>query len=302
MFVPTERANAATADLDLRSSREIIEALLAEERTVPDAVAAQIDAIEQAAELIVSRLSSGGRLHVFGAGTSGRLALLDVVELGPTFGVGAEMVVAHLAGAVGSLLVVDESAEDDAAAGELAAAALGASDVALGVSASGMTPYVVGALEAAGARDAARVLLTCNPAAPLAALSEVVIAPETGPEVITGSTRLKAGTATKLVLNALSTTVMVRLGRVYSHYMVHVEAANDKLRQRCVAIMASAAGLEEAEAAGRLAQASGELPTALVMALSGVAADEARQALAATSGGVRRALEALKESAARPLA
>lgn len=302
MFVPTEGANAATTDLDLRSSREIIEVLLAEERSVPDAVAARLDAIEQAAELIVSCLGGGGRLHVFGAGTSGRLALLDVVELGPTFGVGEEMVVAHLAGASGGLLGADESAEDDAAAGALAAAALGSSDVALGVSASGTTPYVVAALEAAGARGAARVLLTCNPAVPLGALAEVVIAPETGPEVITGSTRLKAGTATKLVLNALSTTVMVRLGRAYSHYMVHVEAANEKLRQRCVAIMASAAGLPAPEAAARLVEAGGELPTALVMALAGVRADEARQALAATNGGVRRALEVLHGAAAPPSA
>ncbi|MDA8298301.1 MAG: N-acetylmuramic acid 6-phosphate etherase [Actinomycetota bacterium] len=302
MLVPTEGVNAATADLDLRSSREIIEVLLAEERSVPDAVAAQLDAIERAAELIVPRLGSGGRLHVFGAGTSGRLALLDVVELGPTFGVGEEMVLAHLAGASGGLLGADESAEDDVAAGALAAAALGSGDVALGVSASGTTPYVVGALEAAGARGAARVLLTCNPAAPLGALAEVVIAPETGPEVITGSTRLKAGTATKLVLNALSTTVMVRLGRAYSHYMVHVEAANEKLRQRCVAIMASAAGLPEAEAAARLAEAGGELPTALVMALAGVRADQARQALAAANGGVRRAIAALHGAAARPSA
>jgi N-acetylmuramic acid 6-phosphate etherase len=288
---PTERRNPATEHLDTLDTRGVLELINAEDARVPAAVAAALPRLAQVVDLAVEALRAGGRVHYFGAGSSGRYATLDAAEIPPTYGYPADRFVAHLAGGSAALVRAVEDVEDDEDAGRReAAAAIQGGDLVLGIAASGRTPYVQGALAEAEARGAATALISANPAAPLAAPGRVHVLVDTGPEVVTGSTRMKAGTAQKLVLHSFSTAVMVRLGRTYSNLMVEVAPGNRKLRARQVAMLGMATGAGEQECGRALADAGGELRVALLALLAGVPAATARARLAATGGDVRAAL------------
>ncbi len=298
---PTEERNPRTTDIDLLPTRELVRLISAEDRTVADAVAAVEEAVADAAELAVAAIRAGGRVHYFGSGTSGRLGVLDAVELLPTYGVGTEWFVAHLAGGSDAMMVAVEGAEDDVELGRADADGVGAGDVAFGIAASGRTPYVGGALAAARSRGARTVLLSTNPTAPLAADVDVAVLVDTGPEVVTGSTRMKAATAQKMVLNAFSTSALVRLGRTYSNLMIDVRATNAKLRARTVRMLVQASGHDAAECEAVLDRSGKDVRTALVALLAGVEPAVARASLAASAdparghdaSGIRTAVGAL---------
>jgi len=263
-----------------------------EDAGVARAVARAIPQIAQAVDAIALALQRGGRLIYIGAGTSGRLATLDAAECPPTFGVRREMVVALIAGGARALTEAVEGAEDNAAAGarDVRRARASKQDVVVGLSASGRTPYVLGALEAARRAGARTVAVVCNRGAAVARAAEIAIVAETGPEAIAGSTRLKAGTAQKLVLNLLSTGAMIRLGRVYDNWMAGVAQTNRKLCARALGILRAATGAREAAAQKALAAARGDLRVALVMLKRGVTRPQAEFALAAAGGDLRAAL------------
>lgn len=291
---PTERSNPETRDLDLMSTRDVVLVINEADRGVPDAVAEVLDETVAAVELAVAALRSGGRVHYFGAGTSGRLGVLDAAELPPTFNTPPGWFCAHLAGGPEAMVRAVEDAEDDGPAGAAeAAGCVAPGDVVVGVAASGRTPYVLGALRAARAAGAGTVLLAADPGAAAAAEVDVFIGVATGPEVVAGSTRMKAATAQKLVLNAFSTAVMVRLGRVYSNFMVAMVATNAKLRGRMIAILMEVTGAGERACREALRRADGDLKAALVSLLSGAAVTEARSALARADDQVRGALALL---------
>lgn len=294
---PTEERHPGTTSIDTGSSLEILRALNAEDARVAPAVAQVLPELARLVDATVDALQAGGVVHYFGAGTSGRLAVLDAAELLPTFNAPPGLFVAHHAGGPAALLRAVENVEDDAEAGRLEADTLRPVDVAIGLTASGRTPFVGGALERARERGATTALVTANPAAELATLADHVLAPDTGPEVLTGSTRLKAGTAQKLVLNGFSTTVMIRLGRTWSNLMVDVVATNAKLRGRVVRILREATGSSEAEAREALDRSRGELKPALLSMLAGIDADAARRAIGEHQGSVARALAALTSTA-----
>ena len=269
----------------------------AEDQRVADAVAEQAPAIARAIDLITEQMRAGGRLIYVGAGTSGRLGALDAAEAPPTFGVSPGLVVALQAGGQQALTVAVEGAEDDAGAGarDLAALGVDARDSVVGIAASGRTPYVLGALAEARQRGARVIGLTCALPSPFEAQTDVMIAPIVGPEVITGSTRLKAGTAQKMVLNMLSTGVMIRLGKTFGNLMVDVQPTNTKLHARARRIVEQACAsagkpISADEAAEALAASGGEVKTAIVALLLGVDAEQARQRLAEAGGSVRVAL------------
>lgn len=289
----TEAVNPRTREIDQLPTERIVELILEEEAQVIPAVFAERAALAALAEVVVERFQRGGRLVYVGAGTSGRLGMLDAIECLPTYGLEPGRIIALVAGGPAALTGPVEAAEDDEAAGarDLAAVAVGSEDVVLGISASGRTPYVRGALREARQRGAFVAVLVCNRAAPLTELADLVIAPVVGPEVIAGSTRMKAGTAQKLVLNALSTTVMIRLGKTFGNLMVDLRPTNHKLWQRAVRIVVEATGVAPHDADRLLREAGGEPKTAIVMALAGVDAREARDRLARVGGQVRRALE-----------
>jgi N-acetylmuramic acid 6-phosphate etherase len=289
--LPTEQVNPRTVDIDRLDTLGILERLNAEDQLVAGAVRAALPRVAAAIELTLERWRRGGRVVLFGAGTSGRLALLDAAELRPTFGVPAERYIARLAGGAGVFLKAIEGAEDDHQAGEQAAADLTAEDVAFGIAASGRTPWVLGAMHRARQHGAATIGLACVPHAELADCVDVAIVVETGPEPISGSTRMKAGTAQKLVLNAFSSTLMIRLGKVYGNLMVDVEATNAKLRLRAARLVQLATG-EEAPAAERaLAEANGEVKVAIAAIRLAIPAAEARDRLAVADGRLRRVLQ-----------
>ncbi|MFE9233346.1 N-acetylmuramic acid 6-phosphate etherase [Cellulosimicrobium funkei] len=297
---PTEERNPRTTDVDLLPTADVVRLITEEDAVVADAVRAQRGRIAQAVDLAVEALRSGGRVHYVGSGTSGRLGVLDAVELLPTYGVGEEWFVAHLAGGVGAMMLAVEGAEDDVALGRADVDAVGPLDVVVGLAASGRTPYVRGALDVARERGARTVLVSANPDAPLAAGVDVAILVDTGPEVVTGSTRMKAATAQKLVLNTFSTATMIRLGKTYSNLMIDVRPTNQKLRARIVRMLVQATGLGSAECEDVLRAADGEVHVALVMLLAGVEADAAREALAGDGvAGVRGALARLGALPAR---
>ncbi|KWX05784.1 N-acetylmuramic acid-6-phosphate etherase [Carbonactinospora thermoautotrophica] len=287
---PTEGRNPRTLDIDRLPTLEILRLINAEDAQVAPAVAGALPELARVVDLAVGALRRGGRVHYFGAGTSGRIGVLDAVELWPTFQLEPNRVIAHHAGGVGALYQAVEGVEDDPELGARDAAGVAAGDVAIGLTASGRTPYVAGALRVARERGAATVLVSANPRAPIAQQVDVCVAADTGPEVIAGSTRMKAGTAQKLILNAFSTAVMIRLGRTYSNLMVDLKATNTKLRGRLVTILVEATGAEEAACRRVLAQAGGDLKVALVSLLAGVPPDRAEVALAAADGVVRQAL------------
>ncbi|WP_457627320.1 N-acetylmuramic acid 6-phosphate etherase [Oceanithermus sp.] len=288
----TEDVALRYRSLDTWPSSEILEALLERNFSALAAVRAALGPLERAAEGAAARLREGsGRLVYAGAGTSGRLAVLDAVELAPTFGWPHERLHYLLAGGEGALVRSAEAAEDEAEAGRrrVAEAGVGPDDVFVGVAASGRTPFTVAALEAARERGAFTVGLANNPDTPLLAAAEVGVLLETGPEVIAGSTRLAAGTAQKVALNLFSTLLMVRLGRVYSNLMVGVQASNAKLARRAAGIVAkiSSCPLDEAE---RALEAAGGDPRLAVLLLKGRAPDEARAALQAAKGNLREVI------------
>jgi N-acetylmuramic acid 6-phosphate etherase len=293
----TEQRNPRSRGLDRKSTLEILRALNREDARVALAVQRELPKIARAVDAIVKALGSGSRLFYIGAGTSGRLAVLDAAECPPTFGTPPEMVQAIIAGGASALQRASEGAEDSAAAGarDLQRAGLTAKDVVVGLAASGTTPYVLGALAFAKRRGAVTVGVTSSPRSPLARAARIAIAPDTGPEAVSGSTRLKAGTAQKLVLNLLSTAAMVRLGRVYENWMVHVALTNQKLRQRGVRILEEATGASASTAEHAVRQAGNDLAAALVMLKADVSAQEARRRLAATGGNVRQALNFVKK-------
>ena len=244
-------------------------------------------------DVAVTRLRLGGRVHYVGAGSSGRYGALDAAEIPPTYGYPADRFVAHLAGGPAALVRAVEDVEDDDAGGRAAAADVQAGDLVIGIAASGRTPYVAGALAAARAIGAATALISSNPAAPLVPLADVHVLVETGPEAVTGSTRMKAGTAQKMVLHTFSTAVMVRLGRTYSNLMIDVAPNNGKLRGRQIAILQMATAADAPACSAALADAGGELRVALVSLLAAVDAATARNRLAAAHGDVRAALESM---------
>ncbi len=290
--LPTERVRPDLADLDTRSTREVVALIAAEDATVAAAVAAAGTAIAAAVDLVVERLARGGRLVYAGAGTPGRLGVLDAAECVPTFGTDPGLVLALIAGGEPAVTAAVEGAEDDVAAAQadVAAAGVGPDDVLVAVTASGRTPYAVSAARAARDAGAATVGVANNPGSRLAEVVDVAVEVLTGAEVIAGSTRLKAGTAQKLVLNAISTATMVRLGKTYGNLMVDLGATNEKLRARALRIVVEATGADAGDSAAALAAADGNAKTAIVALLAGVDADRARALLTTSGGRVRDAL------------
>lgn len=288
----TEQVNPRTQQLDQCSTLELLQLLNAEDFRVPVAVEAALPAVAEAVELIAVALRQGGRLFYVGAGTSGRLGVLDAYECPPTFGTPPELVQALVAGGVARDRA-DESAEDDPELGaaDLAERGLAAGDVVVGIAASGRTPYVVGALEYARSAGAATVALACSGGSVIGSLADKAIEVPVGPEALTGSTRLKAGTAQKLVLNMISTATMVKLGKVYKNFMVDMEASNGKLRQRARGIVAMATGEDEAAVEAAMAATGEHMKASIVMLLAGVSAEEAFRRLTEADGNVRGALQ-----------
>ncbi len=292
---PTEQRNPRTTDIDLMSTMGILGAINAEDRRVPEAVAAVLPQVARAVDFAVEALRSGHRVHYFGAGTSGRLATLDAAELVPTFNVPSDWFIAHHAGGERALRQAVEDAEDDAKAGAAEVAkAVAPGDFVLGLTASGRTPYVLGALAAASRRGARTGLVSGNPAAVTPPGVDVLIPVDTGPEAIAGSTRMKAGTAQKIILTAFSTATMIKLGRTYSNLMVSMRATNAKLRGRTIRILREATGMSMADCSDALTEADGDLKVALVHLLSGEDVASAAKALEASDGHVRKALDSLR--------
>ena len=286
----TERRNPRSRDIDLASSQELVDLINAEDATVPAAVAGARTEIARAVDLIEAAFRAGGRLLYVGAGTSGRLGVLDASECPPTFGTPPEMVVGIIAGGLPALVRPAEGAEDDpaAGAGEMDARKVGRTDVVVGIAASGTTPYVRGALQRARALGAKTAFLSCaEPAPAIVANSDVCITVRTGAEVVTGSTRMKAGTATKLVLNTLTTASLIRLGKTYGNLMVDLQAWSEKLVDRGERILMETAGLSREAAREAIRAADGSVKTAIVMARQGVSAEEARALIQANGGRIR---------------
>lgn len=289
--LPTEARHPESHDLDRRSTEEVVALLLDEDRRALEATRGQAAEIARGAEWLAETLLAGGDVVFVGAGTSGRLGALEAAELPPTFGTDPERVRAVLAGGPEAIFRAREGAEDLAADGAAAVASLNPGDLVVGLTASGVTPFVLGALAAARERGLRTVLLTCGRVEE--DVADLVIALPTGPEVLTGSTRLKAGSATKAALNALTTAAMVRLGKVYGNLMVDVRPGSAKLVDRAVRIVAAAAEIPVERARELLAAAGGEAKTAVVMARAGVDADTARARLTQSEGRVREALDGL---------
>jgi N-acetylmuramic acid 6-phosphate etherase len=286
----TELRNKRTTEIDSVGTLELLRLLNAEDSLVAGAVAATLPVLAEVVDVTVVRLRGGGHVHYFGAGSSGRIGVLDAAEVVPTFGADPGMFVAHHAGGEAAVSQAVEGAEDRESLGDTAAAGLGAADVAIGLSASGRTPFVAGALRRARRVGAVSVLVSSNPAAPLAELADYRLLADTGPEAIAGSTRLKAGTAEKMILNSLSTAVMIKLGRTYSNLMVSLLGTNEKLRRRQVRILMEISGASEAASRAELDRCAGDLRLAMLCVLAGLAPDSAARALAAADGNVRAAL------------
>ncbi len=286
----TEQINPRTEDLDRCDTLGILQRLNDEDQRVAPAVRAALPDLARAVEVALDRWRRGGRIVLFGAGTSGRLATLDAAELLPTFGVPPDRYLARIAGGPGAIFRAVEGAEDDFAGGEAAASDLDRDDVAFGIAASGRTPWVLGAMSAARRRGAATLGLACVPRPELAQYCDVTVRVETGPEAIAGSTRLKAGTAQKLVLNAFSTALMVRLGKVHGNLMVDLQPTNSKLRRRAIRLVEQIAGVDRATAERALAEAA-DVKTAIVLLRRGVSAVQARALLEQAEGSLRRVLE-----------
>ena len=296
---PTEEINPDTVQMDQVSTLEMLRLINGQDAMVPGAVALVLPTLAELVDRAVDRVRSGGRVHYFGAGTSGRLGVLDAAELPPTFGIGDDVVIAHQAGGPRALVHAVENAEDDEASGTADAGEINCGDVVLGLAASGRTPYVGAALRAGREMGAVTALISSNPMAPLSSLADFVLIADTGPEAITGSTRLKAGSALKLVLNSFSSALMVRLGHTYQNLMVDMRPTNAKLRGRSIRVLHDATGFSPAvcEQALNLCH---DIKTSVVFLLTDASpahktiADDrvaaARAALRASDGHVRQAL------------
>jgi N-acetylmuramic acid 6-phosphate etherase len=293
----TEQENRRTRDIASRPVAEILTLINEEDASVAEAVRQELGAIGRAVEAVVNRLALGGRLFYVGCGTSGRLGVLDASECSPTYGVSTDMVQGIIAGGYDACYRAVEASEDDRGAGarDLAARQLSSLDAVVGLAASGRTPYTVGAIEYARRLGAFTAAVTCAPGSEITCVAEVPIVPVVGPEVVAGSSRMKAGTAQKLVLNMLSTAAMIRLGYVTGNRMSNMRPANDKLRERSVRIITAETGATEQSARNALDRAGSDLPATLVMLKSGRSLEEARSALAAAHGVVTRAVTMLAE-------
>jgi len=292
----TEKINPATSEIDRMSPLEIVQVINAEDAKVAEAVRQELPHIARAIEEIAARMRRGGRLLYFGAGTSGRLGALDASECPPTFNLPPEMVLGSVAGGPIALMLAVEDLEDSAEAGTADAEQLGVTetDTLVGIAASGRTPYVLGAIARAKEVGALTIGLACNRNTPLEKAVEIMIAPVVGPEVITGSTRLKAGTAQKMVLNMLSTGAMILLGKTFGNLMVDVQATNQKLHRRAISIVRQATGVDEDAAEGLLSVSGGEVKTAIMVGRTGIEPELARKQLEAHGGILRAALESLQ--------
>jgi len=288
----TEERNENSLHLDTMTTREILTLINAEDHKVAPAVAAAIPQITEAVDLITSRLKAGGRLFYVGAGTSGRLGILDVAEVKPTFGVGLDTVEAIIAGGAKAITESVEEAEDDFHQGgeELKLRGIRENDAVVGIAASGSTPFVLGALVTAREAGAATIGIACNHNSRLRDYSDVTIEVIVGPEVLTGSTRMKAGTAQKMVLNMISTATMVKLGHVYENLMAGMQITNTKLLQRAIRIVSAAAGISADDAAALLDASGNDIKTAVVMGKLQVDAAAAQQLLAKADGYIRKAI------------
>ena len=290
----TEQRNPRSEDIDTATTREILEIINTEDALVPAAVGEELPYIAQAVDLVVDAFKSGGRLMYVGAGTSGRLGILDASECPPTFGTPPELIRGIIAGGREAVFRSQEGAEDIGQNGrrDLEAEGVKPVDVVCGIAASRRTPYVVGAVTYARAIGCRTLFVTCNPRSEFDLDVDVAICPVVGPEVVMGSTRMKAGTAQKLVLNMITTASMIRMGKVYHNMMVDLQMTSKKLVERSKRVVMMVTGVDYDEASAALAEADGHVKTALVMLLGSVPADEARLRLERTGGFVRTAIEA----------
>lgn len=290
----TEQRNNKSMDIDARSTSEILKIINNEDKAVPHAVEKELPYIEQAVELIVAALKNEGRLLYFGAGTSGRLGVVDASECPPTFGTDPELIQGFIAGGKEAMFRAQEGAEDleENGAKDVIAAKVNSGDIVCGIAASRRTPYVVGAVKKAKELGAKTIFVTCNPRSEFDIKEvDVAICPYVGPEVVMGSTRMKSGTAQKLVLNMLTTASMIRLGKVYENMMIDLQMTNKKLVERSKRIVMTITGVHYDEAADFLKKAGGHVKTALVMIKAGVTAGEAKELLVKSDGFVRKAIE-----------
>jgi N-acetylmuramic acid 6-phosphate etherase len=289
----TEQRNSRSLDLDRLSTEGILRLINSEDKLVPLAVEREIPYIEKAVELIVHSLKQGGRLLYFGAGTSGRLGVVDASECPPTFGTDPSMVVGVMAGGHAAMFRSQEGAEDneEQAGRDVESHHVGPLDTVCGIAASRRTPYVVAAVRRAKELGAKTIYITTNPRSEFDLEVDVAICPEVGPEVLMGSTRMKSGTAQKLVLNLLTTTTMVKLGKVYENMMIDLQLTNRKLVERSKRILMTITGVDYPTAASFLERSGGHVKTAIVMIKAGVSAEEARARIVRADGFVRRAIE-----------
>ena len=296
----TEARNPASEDIDAMDTEEILRIINREDQTVPFVVEKEIPYIARAVDILVDTFKNGGRLFYIGAGTSGRLGVLDAAECPPTYGTDPEMIQGIIAGGYKALVTAQEGYEDQADLGakDLMDRGFNKNDVVCGIAASYRTPYVLGAIRKAREIGAKTIFVTCNPRSEIESKVEVDVAicPVVGPEVVMGSTRMKAGTATKLVLNMLTTTSMIRLGKVYKNMMVDLMMTSKKLEERSKRVVMMVTGVDYEEAARVLKLANGHVKTALVMILAGVDAEEARRRLEAADGFVRKAISGIEKS------
>ena len=292
--IATEQRNPNTMNIDTLSTLDMVKLINREDHRVADAVGEVTDKIAQAVDVIAEKLAAGGRLIYCGAGTSGRLGILDAVECPPTYSTDPETVQALMAGGYGAIFKAVEGAEDSKELGveDMKNIRFSQKDVLVGIAASGRTPYVMGCMEYAKQLGAPTVAVTCCPGSELDQFADIGIAPAPGPEVVTGSTRMKSGTAQKMVLNMLSTGAMIKLGKVYGNLMVDVKPSNEKLIRRCVTIVCSAAECTEAEATKALEECDYRPKVAIVMVLRGVNADTACAMLQKAEGRIAKVLEA----------
>lgn len=288
----TERRNPLSNNIDTLSTLEMLTVMNNEDRRVPEAITPYLPQIAQLVDRVAQAFAEGGRLIYIGAGTSGRLGILDASECPPTFGTRPEQVVGIIAGGHKAILSAVENVEDnrEQGAADLKALNFCAKDVLVGLAASGRTPYVLGAMVWAKSQNASVAVVSCNPQSEMAALADIAITPAVGPEVVTGSTRLKAGTAQKLVLNMITTGAMIRSGKVYSNLMVDVEATNAKLIERQISIVMDATDCDRETAQAALQQCNRHCKTAIVMVLSGLDAAQAGAVLEQNNGFIRLAL------------
>ena len=291
--IATEQRNPKTMNIDTLPTLEMVRLMNREDHRVAEAVSLVTEEIARAVDLIADRLSKGGRLIYCGAGTSGRLGILDAVECPPTYSTEPEMVQGLIAGGYPAIFKAVEGAEDSRELGirDMKEISFGAGDVLVGIAASGRTPYVLGCMEYARELGAATVSVTCCPGSELDRFADIGIAPAPGPEVVTGSTRMKSGTAQKMVLNMLSTGAMIKLGKVYGNLMVDVKPSNEKLIRRCVTIVCAATDCDEAAAVAALEACEYRPKTAIIMVLCGVDAETARIMLEKAGGRIAQALE-----------